>query len=136
MLLVSQDDVFTIDVSYTYENGFLTIHEGEAPTGALKDSFTFRRPNWEDIHIMNSSSVIVDAINGKAIMDPYKYMDIKVKRLLKRWTLKIGQETAPVSQDNINRLHPVMMQHLFAKVEENLEPVKPPEPSTMLPVAE
>lgn len=120
MLLVDSGNTFTISITYKEDGSLQILKDGE-PDGKT-DTFTFRRPNWGDIRTMNSYAVLVDAVSGKAIIDPYKYMDIKIKMLLVGWTLKQGEEDLPLSADNVNRLDPILFQSLFEKLEHKINP--------------
>lgn len=125
MLLVDETSTFQVIVYHGEDTGIFVIYSDTPPDAAKKDVFTFRRPNWVDVRNMNSASVLVDAVSGKAIIDPYKYMDLKVKSLLTDWTISKGEEKVPVSPDNVNRLQPELIQYLFQKLEEKLAPSSP-----------
>lgn len=125
MLLVDETLTFQIEVYHAQDTGVFVIYPSAPPTAAERDVFTFRRPNWIDVRNMNSASVLVDAVSGKAIIDPYKYMDLKVKTLLTDWTISKGEEKVPISPDNVNRLQPELIQYLFQRLEERLAPTAP-----------
>ena len=123
-LLIQNDDLFTIDIYFKEENGSLEVIEAPSPEDKF-EKFSFKRPNWQETRIVSSASVLVDANTGKAIIDPFKYMDLRLKLLLKDWTLKDQEgNKLPITYDNIDKLHPLLVQHLFGKVEEFLVPIE------------
>jgi len=128
MSLFTKDETFDIAISYTRgDKGELKFDtEGEIET------FTFRRPNWQDTRALMSASVIVSAQTGQAIVDPYRMMDMKIKTLLKDWTIKKDGEKVEVTPENIDKLEPDLVQYLYNKLNSTLsitEEVKPTEPS-------
>lgn len=124
MLLVSRNDVFEIPIKYVEEKETLAFYEDDGdpiPTEAKTEKFFFRRPNWLDTKTISSISCHVDPFTGKAIVDPFKYMDQKFKTLLKDWTLKNDEgEKLAVTYLNIDLLRPEIVQYVFQKLEDRL----------------
>lgn len=121
MLLVSENETFEVPVMFTENNGALTFYEpDQAPEGAKKETFLFRRPNWADMKAINSGAMTVDA-TGKPNLDIYRFMDMKIRTLLKDWSLMANPENKlQITQANINKLHPDLLPYLFSKMEERL----------------
>lgn len=122
MLLISDNDVVEVKIYFTRNGNSMVFHEKDsAPAEALNETFIFRQPTWVDIKNINSTAVIVDPSSGKPSMDLFRYMDLKIKTLLKEWSLKNDAgEKLQVSASNINKLSPDLVQHLFTKFEEML----------------
>jgi len=125
-LLISENDTFEIKVAYVQgTNGELKFENGEGSLGpeAKHETFVFRRPNWFDTRIIFSSCVIVDGESGKAIVDPYKMMDVRLKMLLKEWTItKDDGEKVPITAQSIDQLEPLLVEHVHNKLNEALTP--------------
>ena len=126
-LLVGEKHTFKIDLKYFLKDQGITIltKEGQVPEGTQvkSETFTFKRPNWSEIQKMMSACVICDASTGRAIMDPYKFMDIKVKTLLRDWTLKDEEgNKMPLVEDTLSNMEPSVVQYLFDEMNEVLEP--------------
>lgn len=118
-LLISESDTFKISVKYNYKpNGEIEFKED----GKESAVFVFKRPNWIDIRTIMSTSVIVNANNGQAIIDPYKLMDTKIKILLKSWDLKGEKGEIELTNENVDKLHPELIQYLFDKMNAELSP--------------
>lgn len=119
-LFVSDTDLFEIVVKYERRDGALLL---DHPDAKNEERFWFKRPNWAESKAIMSQGVIVDGNSGQAIIDPYKLMDMKMRTLLKKWTLK-GQdgEAMEVSPENLAKLDPLLVQHLYSRVEEQLSP--------------
>ena len=115
-LFVDDAELFDIEVNYTVENGVIKFHEEGCP-GCESATFSFKRPNWNESKTILSASVLVDAASGRAIVDPYKLMDMRIRLLLKKWSLE-----QPLLPENIAKLDPNLMQYLYSKVEERLSP--------------
>lgn len=126
MLLINENDVFEISVYLTEDGQNMVFHDvASAPIGAKHEIFVFRRPNWSDTKNINSTALVLDA-SGSPKLDLYRYMDLKVKTLLKDWSLKSSLgEKLPVTASNMNKLHPDLFQHLFTKLEEQFTVSKP-----------
>lgn len=128
-LLINDSDTFPVEVLFTKEeNGTFVFGKGDS-----KETFTFKRPTWNEMRLIMSSSVIINAANGQGLVDPYKMMDLKIKSLLKDWSLKDGENKLPLTNENIDKLNPDLIQYLFAKLNEGLtpkeEPATPEKPS-------
>lgn len=120
MLIITENDILQIDVYFSDRENSTVFYDNKekAPADAKSESFVFRKANWADAKVINSSAVTIDAA-GKPTMDLYRYMDQKIKTLLKDWTLKgATNEKLPISVVNINKLNPDLIQHLFSKLEE------------------
>lgn len=118
-LFVSDSDVFEVVVKYMKRDGILIFDQ----SGNEEERFWFKRPNWSESKAIMSQCVMVDGNSGQAIIDPYKLMDMKVKTLLKTWTLKGDDgEAVEVSPENLAKLDPLLVQHLYSRVEEQLSP--------------
>jgi hypothetical protein len=129
-LLINECDKFEIAVRYLEkENKSLQFFEDdeEHPANVSIEKFIFKRPSWSEAASMMSSSVLVSATNGQAILDPYKFMDISIKTLLKEWTLKDGDEALKITHKTIEMLDPNLVQYLFAKMQKVFSPEEPPE---------
>lgn len=122
-LLISDSEFVEIKVRYAEQGDSLLFFE-EGETGAKQtETFWFKRPNWAEWVTMMSSAVYLDAINGQASLNPYKYADIKTKLLLKKWSLKGADEVGlEVNPANIGKLHPGLVQYLNKKLDEKLTP--------------
>lgn len=132
-LLVNESQLFDVIVIYARKNGELEFfEEGKAPAGAVKETFKFKRPTWTEARDMMSASVLVDAVSGRSIIDPYKFMDMKVKTLIKDWSLNHDGKKLELSEDNIDKLEPALVQHLFDRLEQRSAPA---EAATIVPVA-
>lgn len=116
MLLVTEE-TFPIEVSYVMQDNVATICPNPVE-GTEKAVFYFKRPSWNDTRQINSGSV-----NEKNMIDPFRYMDVKIKRLLKDWSLvdEKGQKI-PVSFENIDNADPIIMQYVFNALEQRLSP--------------
>jgi hypothetical protein len=121
-LLVSSDQLFEIKIDYQIipDKGVKILETEEH--NSKQDTFYFKRPNWKDVRNIASASVSVDAVSGKVIADPYKYMDIKIKTLLKDWTITGDDgKKLEVSVVNIDKMHPDIVQSLAEKLEKQFE---------------
>jgi hypothetical protein len=95
----------------------------EEPDCAV-ETFTFRRTTWDDTKILTASlassvvrpSVVTNDMNVNPA-DAMRFVDVKIKTLLKDWTLQTKEgKKRPVSKENIGKLDPVLVQHLFARL--------------------
>lgn len=122
-LLIQENDTFEIEVRYVKNNSIFKIFgPNENVEGAIVEKFTFKRPNWTEAQRLMSACVLVDATNGRAILDPYRYMDLKVKSLLRDWTLMDNEEKLAPTPENVNKLDPSIIQYLFQRMNDVLEP--------------
>lgn len=113
MLLVSDNAKIEIIVSYKETEKGIVFED--APE-SLKETFVFKKKNWENHKSIMSSSVIMNA-SGEASVDLFKLMDMSIKTLLVDWTLKDDKgDKIPVTIENINRLPSSLVQHIFEKV--------------------
>jgi len=127
-LLLTDKDTFDITLWYVDNDGELKISASEpAPANTIdeigrakSETFTFRWPNWADTKTMLAGSVMVDE-NGGVAVDPFKFMDGKVRTLLKDWTLTNPKgDKYPVNNMNIDKLHPALFEYLNKTVEARL----------------
>ena len=124
-ILINDSDRFDITVRYGENNGNIEIfpEEGEIPQDAHSETFTFKRPNWAESRTMLSSCVIMNAANGEGVMDPYRFMDTRIKTLLKDWTLKDKDgNKIEVNPANIDMLPPTIVDCLFNRLTKKLTP--------------
>jgi len=120
-LFISDDERFEVVVNYKInDNKELEFFDKKESDQITQEKFYFKRPNWIEAKTMSSASVLVDAVSGRAIIDPYKYMDIRFKLLLKDWTLSKDNRKVEMTSNNIDKLHPSLIQYLFSKLEEEL----------------
>jgi hypothetical protein len=126
-LFVTEKDVFVITVRYTEKDGAITYFDPgqQAPEGTLEEHFTFRKPTWSDSRMMMSETMFIDPASGSPVMDPYRFMDKKIKILLKGWSLKNGNEPLPLSPENIDKLDASLINHLNKRLDDNLTPKAP-----------
>ena len=120
-LFISDDERFEVVVNYKInDNKELEFFDKKESDQITQEKFYFKRPNWIEAKTMSSASVLVDAVSGRAIIDPYKYMDIRFKLLLKDWILSKDNRKVEMTSNNIDKLHPSLIQYLFSKLEEEL----------------
>lgn len=125
MLLIQDNDLFEVPIYFTQKDGRVAFYDNaegvKVPEGAETETFVFRKPNWLDIRNINSAAMSLDGATTKPSIDMFRYMDLKVKTLLKDWTLKDANGAkVQVNVAAINKLHPDLVPHLFAKLEEYL----------------
>lgn len=79
----------------------------EAVTGPLNvqtDKFVFRIPNWGDTKSIMSACSQVGA-DGKIAFDGYKFIDLRLKKLLMDWSIMDDKEKRlPITDENISML--------------------------------
>jgi hypothetical protein len=123
-LFVTEQDVIVIEVCYLEENGQLKfLEEGDDSCQKPQvETFTFRRPNWSDNRLMMADSMFIDPTSGAPVLDPYRFIDRKMKILLKEWTLKVGDEKLPVTGDNIDKLDAALINYLNRALDAKLTP--------------
>lgn len=83
-----------------------------------KESFFFRVPRWGDTRkIMSAASSVRE---DGMVLDPYRFIDARIKYLLADWTLtnKKGNK-APISEQTIEELPPEVINYLHRKLDEN-----------------
>lgn len=115
-LFVTDNDTVDVKVVYTESGGDLEFYEEKFPDGSKAETFTFRRPNWQDQRTIMEGALAIDA-TGMPVVDPYKFMDSKFKTLLCKWTLKDEDGDIPVTSENIDRLHPSLIEYLSSKAD-------------------
>jgi hypothetical protein len=118
-LLVSKTETVDIDIYYVMKDGNLVFLKDGTPD-STKETFTFRKPSWADFKKMMSSSASIDGQGGMS-MDPYKFMDVRIKTLLCKWTLKEDDgKDIPLTPENIDCLPVPLMDHLAAVISESM----------------
>jgi hypothetical protein len=80
--------------------------------------FFFRVPKWGDTRkIMSAASAVRE---DGMVLDPYKFIDARIKFLLKDWTLTDEKgKKVPVNEQTIERLPPHVVNYLHRKLDEN-----------------
>lgn len=112
-LFVDENDLVAVEVRYTEKDNKLEFYDKEpCPEGAKLEKFEFKKPSWGDQREIMEIAFGVDPNSGTPMVDPYRFMDAKFKTLLKKWTLKIE-----LSWDNIDKLHPDLMEHLNSRID-------------------
>jgi hypothetical protein len=121
-LFISDDDVVELKVFHTEKDGILKFYMKEPmPAEVEENMFIFRRPNWGDQNAIMETTLRIDLTSGTPIMDPYKYIDAKLKVLLKSWSLKDNKgEPLKISSENIDKLDPNLIEYLNVKLNELL----------------
>jgi len=107
-LIIDESETFEVRIGYKTEEGkdvFSILRAEEvavAETGL--ETFTFRKPNWSDSRKMLSSAIYIDSVGG-AKLDPYKFMDARLRVLIKNWSLKDKKgERLSLTEENIDRM--------------------------------
>ena len=120
-LLITDSNKFEIEIAYVEEGQTLTFLAPDSQIANVKkERFTFKRPNWrEDMEIM-SASVIFDG--ARTVVNPFRVMDMRIRRLLKDWTLVSGEKKLEINPENIDNLHPDLVQELYRRLEKILSP--------------
>lgn len=112
-----------IEVRYTKDDdGEVRVLEEEDQAGegqeVFSESFSFRYPRWGDTRMVMSaaSSLGEDGI----IIDPYKFIDARIKRLLADWSLKNEKgKTVALNEPNIEQLPSNVVNYLNRQLDEN-----------------
>jgi len=94
---------------------------GEEESNYTREAFTFIRPGWGQLKTIFSESITVSP-DGEWKVDPWKYMDAKVRHLLVDWTLKEEDDNkvlrkVPVTRANINRLEFELVSYLNKEID-------------------
>lgn len=115
-LLIKESDVVTVIVRYTEDAEGIHFFE-EPHDGAVEERFVFKRPNWKII-----SRVMIDSLmlspNGVLAMNPFVFMDQKIKALISDWTLKDADgRKIPATADNVEKLSPELWEYLNGKLD-------------------
>lgn len=107
-LFIQDSDLFEVVVHYVEEGRKVTyFDDGEPmPEAVKKATFKFKYPNWSEQQFIMAGSLTVDE-NGTTMADPYKYMDSKIKTLLREWDLAI-----PLTPANVDKLDPSLVNYL------------------------
>jgi hypothetical protein len=113
--------IVSIEVRYVEnENGEITILKDDEKTEGVvfqTARFVFRPPNWGDTKsIMSACSQIGQ--EGRLTFDGYKFIDMRLKRLLVDWSLTDEKEKRlPVTEENIEQLPASVVSYLNEKLE-------------------
>lgn len=128
-LLIDENETFEIKVTYVKIKDGLRFYEEseEAPEYAQREWFRFKRPNWEETCEMMSYAMV--PYNGTVILNPYRFIDAKLKVLMTAWSIKDknGMETA-CSPENVAKLNPALCEYLSAKLDYSVLPISANEP--------
>ena len=84
----------------------------------FEEEFKFRHPRWGDTRfVMSAASSLGD--EGIKI-DPYKFIDARVKRLIEDWSLKTekGKKVA-LNEQNIDQLPPDVVNYINSQLDQN-----------------
>lgn len=109
-LLVSEEDLIEITVHYEVKNNKHIFYE-DKKEGTKSENFYFKRPSWGDQREIYEYAFGLD-VNGAASLNPYRFVDGKIKVLLKKWSLG-----CPVTEEAIDRLNPFLVSYLDKKVD-------------------
>jgi hypothetical protein len=115
-LLIKESDVVTIVVRYVERETGLEFFE-EPHEGAIEEKFIFKKPNWKII-----SGVMIDSLmlspQGVLAMNPFIFMDKKIKALISDWTLKDSEgRKIPATPENIEKMSPELWEYLNGKLD-------------------
>jgi hypothetical protein len=121
-LLPKKKEIITIKVRYVTEDDVIRVldEEEKVPEGqeAIEEEFHFRAPRWGDTRYVMSaaSSLGEDGIN----IDPYKFIDARIKRLIDDWSLKNekGKKVA-LHEQNIDNLPPDVVSYINSQLDQN-----------------
>jgi len=117
-LLVSENETFEIKVKYVaVPDGIKCFEENEqAPLEAVCEWFRFKKPNWEETCEMMSYAMV--PYNGSVILNPYRFVDAKLKVLMTAWSIK-DDKGNPVDckPSNIAKLNPAVCEYLSKKLD-------------------
>jgi len=125
-LLINDNETFEVKVKYVLvADGIKYFEEDEkAPPEAISEWFKFKRPNWEETCEIMSYAMV--PYNGTVVLNPYRFIDGKLKVLLTSWSLKDAKgnplECNPV---NIMKLNPSICEYLSSKLDVSSIPVLP-----------
>ena len=84
----------------------------------IEEEFVFRRPLWGDTRYVMSaaSSLGEDGIN----IDPYKFIDARIKRLIEDWSFKNEKgKKVSVNEQNIDQLPPDVINYVNSQLDQN-----------------
>ena len=129
-LLIGDNDTFDIEVFFLEQgNEMKFFSKKDAPENCKAETFTFKKPAWLEMRTMMAQSIIPSG--GTVVLNPYVFMDMKIKSLLKKWTLKDDKDNLiKVTPENIDRLHHALCDHLSGRIDSFLEvaPIETKEP--------
>jgi len=120
-LLIGEKDVFDVKVAFEEKGNSLIFYESneQIPETAKKESFTFHKPRWIDMRRMMSESII--STGSGIVLNPYVFMDIKIKQLLQDWTLTdTDGKKMKITPESIDNLNPALCDYLNEKIDEVL----------------
>jgi hypothetical protein len=117
-LFIDDKDTFEVVVRYKEQGRKILFYEDseELPSDVKTEKFTFKYPNWSEQQAMMAGALTIDQ-NGVAAADPYKYMDAKIKTMLRGWTLTKDNEPLQVTYDNIEKLDGSLVSYLTSKID-------------------
>jgi hypothetical protein len=103
------------------ENGDISIVKDDEKgiEGTVFESvkFSFRPPTWGDTKTIMSACSQMGS-DGKITFDGYKFIDMRLKRLLVDWSLTDEKEKRlPVTEENIENLPPSVVSYLNEQLE-------------------
>lgn len=104
-LLIEEDELIEVCVHYEKRDNAFVFYE-EEHKGAMTEKFYFKNPSWGDQTAIMEHAFGLD-VSGMTMMNPYLFIDGKIKVLLKKWSLKM-----PVSDENIDKLQPALVNYL------------------------
>jgi len=114
--------VVSIEIRYIEkENGDIelikddeVIAEGEKFETAR---FVFRPPNWGDTKAIMSACSLIGQ-DGKIAFDGYKFIDMRLRRLMTDWSLTDEKEKRlPLTEENFEMLPYAIVNYLNEKIE-------------------
>lgn len=121
-VFINKESKFEIKVFYTDIGNKVVIHNEELPNCKVQ-KFWFRNANWEDACDIMSSSFV--PYEGVLILNPYVFMDVKLRRLMAGWDIKDEQgNDVPFHIDSISSINPAVAEYLSKKIDEVIFPNK------------
>jgi hypothetical protein len=115
-LLMEEDELLEIEVRYKETEKGIEIFNKDAPSDAACAKFYFKRPCWGEYRTIMSASVNINVADGQAMVDPYKLSDLRLKKLLKDWTIENKNGKIPITPANVDMLQPRIAQYLIDKL--------------------
>jgi hypothetical protein len=121
MLLVDDNETVEVIIRVEKKDGGLVFYEdGQPSENAKEERFVFKRPNWGDWKKINTDIVSVSD-TGQSTINLHKFIDLRMKILLKSWTLKdAAGKPLPVSPEVIDKLKPALVTYLNRRLEDQL----------------
>jgi len=121
-VFINKESKFEIKVFYTDIGNKVVIHNEELPNCKVQ-KFLFRQANWEDTCDIMSSSFV--PYEGVLILNPYVFMDVKIRRLMAGWDIKDEKGIdVPFHVDSISSINPAVVEYLSRKIDEVIFPNK------------